>query len=532
MAEPLALDADLNRFYAEDLTTTAFEKKQLLDLCSLLEVLSQVMVALRQEAETIARMDVEHAFAAMDENQQTGLVNLAAVIERWRGQLVTDAAKIQALQASQEFYARYVRLLADLDLPEQALGVSEAARARAFLDLVRAGANTTGESADQMAGGDAAILSLAAAPAPAVGDIKRIIQAHGGPVIEYLIAEDALFIWVIDPAGSVQMRRVPVGRAALLELVQRTTALLDNRDPVTNAARPPQDALEAEHSLPSVLETLHADLIQPIAALLPADGVLTVIPHDFLFRVPFAALRTPTGRFLVEEYALAYAPSIAALDMVHRLQALPARSEPVRLLAFVNPTLGRAMVDTVGQPFPPLNESEAVVEGIARNFYAASTTRVLRGSAATRAEFLSTPPGSADVALFATHAEAQEANPLASYIALADGRLTTRDLAGSRLHASLAILAACETGRGPTTGDGVNGLSRFFLTGGTPTLLTSLWKVPELATGLQIGMFHQAWLVDGASKAEALRAAQREAMRAYPYSIRAWAGFVLIGGWR
>ena len=46
---------------------------------------------------------------------------------------------------------------------------------------------------------------------------------------------------------------------------------------------------------------------------------------------------------------------------------------------------------------------------------------------------------------------------------------------------SWSILAACETGRGTITGDGVDGLSRAF-TWAAPDPYFTLWTVPELQT--------------------------------------------------
>ncbi|MBK8050637.1 MAG: CHAT domain-containing protein [Anaerolineales bacterium] len=48
---------------------------------------------------------------------------------------------------------------------------------------------------------------------------------------------------------------------------------------------------------------------------------------------------------------------------------------------------------------------------------------------------------------------------------------------------TLAILAACETGRAETPrGDEILGLSRAMLYAGTPSLLATLWRVHELPT--------------------------------------------------
>ena len=42
---------------------------------------------------------------------------------------------------------------------------------------------------------------------------------------------------------------------------------------------------------------------------------LVIIPHSFLFSVPFAALRNQEGNFLIEDFVIAYAPSLSILHL-------------------------------------------------------------------------------------------------------------------------------------------------------------------------------------------------------------------------
>lgn len=63
-----------------------------------------------------------------------------------------------------------------------------------------------------------------------------------------------------------------------------------------------------------------------------------------------------------------------------------------------------------------------------------------------------------------------------------DGLLTAAEIFQMELNAELVVLSACDTGRGRITGDGVIGLSRAFMQAGVPSLVSSLWKVPDEAT--------------------------------------------------
>jgi CHAT domain-containing protein len=127
----------------------------------------------------------------------------------------------------------------------------------------------------------------------------------------------------------------------------------------------------------------------------------------------------------------------------------------------------------------------------------------------------------------------EEVQNLKSY----DGWLTVSEVYGLDLRqADLVVLSACETQLGEeglktelgvTAGDEVVGLTRAFFFAGTPTVVASLWKVDDEATGELMERFY-THLKAGVSKAEALRQAQLETMAEYPdpYS---WAAFVMSG---
>jgi CHAT domain-containing protein len=91
----------------------------------------------------------------------------------------------------------------------------------------------------------------------------------------------------------------------------------------------------------------------------------------------------------------------------------------------------------------------------------------------------------------------------------------------------LAVLAACNTGRGKITGDGVVGLSRSLLSLGVSTVIVSLWEVPDQSTTALMTSFY-THLCTQPDKAQALRAAMLEGIKT-SRSPNSWAEFILIG---
>lgn len=97
------------------------------------------------------------------------------------------------------------------------------------------------------------------------------------------------------------------------------------------------------------------------------------------------------------------------------------------------------------------------------------------------------------------------------------------------LKAELAVLSACDTGRGSINSDGVVGLARSFLAAGVPDVVVSLWSVPDAPTAALMIEFYQNWQTHGLDKAQALRQAMLTTIDTYPQP-KDWAAFVLIGG--
>ena len=132
----------------------------------------------------------------------------------------------------------------------------------------------------------------------------------------------------------------------------------------------------------------------------------------------------------------------------------------------------------------------------------------------------------------ATHGILDEIWGLGSAIALApstkdNGLLTADEILTMNLNAELVVLSACNTGQGRITGDGVIGLSRSLISAGVPSVIVSLWAVPDAPTASLMQEFYQN-IQNNPDKAQALRQAMLTTMAKHPYP-RDWAAFTLIG---
>lgn len=115
-----------------------------------------------------------------------------------------------------------------------------------------------------------------------------------------------------------------------------------------------------------------------------------------------------------------------------------------------------------------------------------------------------------------------------------DGLLQTTDSYNLNLHAGLVAMSACQTALGAEMrGEGLVGLTRAFLSAGSPRFGASLWTVPDHSTAELMTRFYRFMLVSGVRPAAALRRAQisiwNEGRWARPYY---WAAFTVQGEWR
>jgi CHAT domain-containing protein len=132
------------------------------------------------------------------------------------------------------------------------------------------------------------------------------------------------------------------------------------------------------------------------------------------------------------------------------------------------------------------------------------------------------------------HVDNDTHNPeFSRFVFAADGRddrnIDVHEVLGLDLHkANLVVLSGCQSQKGKRTrGDDVTALSRAFMYAGAPSVVASLWNVDDDATK-QLMIAFYSHLRDGLSKAEALRAAQRDVRLRYPHPYY-WASFVLMG---
>jgi tetratricopeptide (TPR) repeat protein/CHAT domain-containing protein len=110
-----------------------------------------------------------------------------------------------------------------------------------------------------------------------------------------------------------------------------------------------------------------------------------------------------------------------------------------------------------------------------------------------------------------------------------DGVLTAYELSQLDLsNTNLAVLSACETGKGAIQGsEGTFGLKRALKLAGIDNIIVSLWKVPDEATSEMMTLFYSE-LAKTKFPVKSFEKAQKQMRDNYPDEPKKWAGFVFI----
>lgn len=343
---------------------------------------------------------------------------------------------------------------------------------------------------------DAALWQVQVEPAQPYLDADTLL-------IEYFVARDRLVAFLVT-SESVRAECLPAGPAQV-QANQKFLGL--NLRAVPHTALDRRDALTGQAQ--GILRRLHDQLLSPLGDALANYERLIIVPHGPLHYLPFHALFDGEA-YLGQRHCLSYLPGASFLkygrDGGGRGQG-----------AFV------AGHSRDGQLPQTLEEARAIA-GLWQ-------TKPLLEAAATLDSVQQGMAG-CDLIHLAMHGDFRPDNPLFSGLLLADGWLTTLDIFGLRLRASLVTLSACQTGRHVVAGgDELLGLMRAFLSAGASSLLLTHWPVEDQSAARFMASFYRQ-LLGGRDKAAALQDVQTEFLsdptgpHAHPYF---WAPFYLVG---
>jgi CHAT domain-containing protein len=417
-------------------------------------------------------------------------------------------------------------------------------------------------------------LSLAYSPVNGLKEIQSELRDGSTLLLEYSLGEERSYLWAVS-ADSLKTYALPSRQTiedAAHQLYKLLTALEGSKGETDNDYQ--RNVAAAEKAYFDKASAFSEMVLGPVAndlgnkkLLLATEGALQYVPFEAL-PVPRAE-QNARGRNLrlIDTNQVSTIPSVSTLIA---LRATKTQRSPLRVAAVIaDPvfslnddrlpsngqfaTIATASAAPVQYPveIALTHVSESRRKGLARlphSFEEAEailaaapygTTMLAEGFDATP-EMINGRIGQYQILHFATHAFVDAEHPELSGIVLSlvdrnglekNGLMALQDINNLDLSAQLTVLSACQTGLGQDVkGEGLVGLTHSFMSAGSKTVISSLWKVDDLATTTLMTYFYDGLLRQGMPTAAALRSAKLRMMQDKRWSAPYyWAGFTLQG---
>ena len=355
--------------------------------------------------------------------------------------------------------------------------------------------------------------SIQAPQPPTQKELNQLAKANPDTLfVEWSVGEESTLCCTLSAQAGMQVRSLPLGKAHWHKKVSAWRAAILSE---SIKVRQGESLLASELG-----QALLPELPRFVKRLvLVADGPLQALP--------FAALRLPDGRRLIERCALRQTFSLGALTWEPTKKRSSKRTFCIAAAnTAINADASATFRGTTGFTLKPLRFADQEVEQIARTLGAG---KPLTGVVATEAAIRATMKDSRIIHL-AAHGVLLPENSLYSWLLLSessspefDGRLEAREIAEMRLSAELVVLSACETGLADNSG--IQGMAWAFRAAGCPAIAATLWRVEDQPTSQLMASFYEE-LRRGYAKDDALRLAQLRFIKSRP---AIWAGITLFG---
>ncbi|MEL6558699.1 MAG: CHAT domain-containing tetratricopeptide repeat protein, partial [Bacteroidota bacterium] len=294
-------------------------------------------------------------------------------------------------------------------------------------------------------------------------------------VLNYFLGSEELTLLTIT-SNAVDLHNFPIG-------VELQTSI----NTIINELNNPQYHKTYD---PKESHTFYQNYVQPGINTLDSEiNKLIVLPHKNIGLIPFEILLTEktnqSDAFLINKYVLSYGLSATLLFSERN----PDRKVKANYLGFA-PSYEISTTEVI----PKRNRSEKSFTALKWNQVETNEiSKLLNGSAivgheATERAFKEQSKNSRVLHL-AMHTRIHNDDPMNSSLVFhqsddqEDSYLHVFELYDMKLNADLAVLSACETGKGSlVSGEGIVSLARGFSYAGVPSIVMSHWQTNDEST--------------------------------------------------
>jgi CHAT domain-containing protein/tetratricopeptide (TPR) repeat protein len=362
-------------------------------------------------------------------------------------------------------------------------------------------------------------------------------------LLEYCIGDYRTILFVVT-SETLAAFQLPIGRERIAQLLTNYSPVLNPRhtaEPISNVILANFDE-RCSHDLYNVL-------VSPASMLLNGKKRIVIVADDCLRNLPFDILAGAAGagnslkgstpsKYLVGQYEISYAITATESPLVCAEQNV---KKPILI---VGQDVG---ANDSGQrlEWTLSNDEQKVSHSIVSSLTGVhseilrlirilpSATSILNGDSTYKSRIVREAKGF-QVIHIASHANYNDEYPLASSMDIMQssdstdgGVIFACELPNLELNADLVVLSGCNTARWSAGGRNY-GFVRGLLTGGSSTVIGSLWQVDDESTAELMERFY-THLLTGVTTARALQLAKIDLIEAGFRDPYYWGGFILVG---
>jgi tetratricopeptide (TPR) repeat protein len=263
-------------------------------------------------------------------------------VEDVRSELGDSELRSGYFEGKQGIYERAVYLALQAQHPDEAFDLAERGRSRTFLDLLgsqttlskgrtralvdeevrlrtrlaeaQAQAQDSGEESDRGRAQTEALdrdyraflvrvrkesleqASLMAVEPVTLAEIQALLP-EGTTLLEYLVGDAGVVLWVVDRQRATVVQ-LPGDRQSLITQVRRFRGAITKQAPIADVQNQARG--------------LYRRLLEPARKEIRGDRIV-IVPHGVLHYLPFVALRSSGGRWMVEDFSVSTLPSASVL---------------------------------------------------------------------------------------------------------------------------------------------------------------------------------------------------------------------------
>jgi CHAT domain-containing protein len=366
-------------------------------------------------------------------------------------------------------------------------------------------------------------------PALQLDEVRTLVGDHQTALLEYVTTDRDTYLFVL----ALEEREKTSRRAKTPTITLRAYPLNIPYEQLTAVVNELQNALTAQNQdVTHNLQRAYDILLRPAAEQFSGKSRLVIVPDGVLWKVPFEALQPNAEGYLIDQFSVSYAPSLAALREMRKLRR---ETSIVSLLAVESPVMSAQLSDRMKLSYPDVRlesnaQENSEVDAVAP-IYPSSRRKLFTGALATE-DVVKRELARSTILHIATPVLLDDAAPMSSFVALSnagsneDGFLQSREILNLQTTAKVAVLShALHIGNYSTA---QLAMSWAWFVAGAPDVVMNRWEIRSPSNPILMKEFHSRLRIERLDKAlqQSALSLRNSADYKHPYY---WAGWFLIG---